>query len=77
MVFPQPTSAELIRLVELIAVFLGLRHKIQDIHLTLNSRLDEWKKEFKAESEKKILAAHAQGRLDERKYNKERRRRKR
>jgi hypothetical protein len=41
----------------IIAVF-----RIQQVHLSLNSRLDEWK----AETAAKIVAAHAQGRQAER-----------
>lgn len=36
--------------------------KVNEVHLSLNSRLDEWK----AETAAKLLAAHALGRQDER-----------
>jgi hypothetical protein len=36
--------------------------RIQQVHLSLNSRLDEWK----AETAAKIVAAHAEGRQAER-----------
>jgi hypothetical protein len=41
---------------------LALWRKVHNVHLSLNSRLDEWK----AETAAKVLAAHAQGRQDER-----------
>lgn len=47
----------------LVAAFLGVlnRGKIQEVHLTLNSRLDQWKKESAEAATAAVLSAYKEG----------------
>jgi hypothetical protein len=54
----------------LVAVLAGVYNarQIQNVHLSLNSRLDQWKDQ----TAERIIAAHALGRQDERDSMKQR-----